>query len=303
MIKNYVWFKNKIIPKEDALISAFSPTAQFGLNVFEGIKAYWCGDINKLLIVELESHVNRLFNSAEIINFKIPLSKSQIKDAICSILQKNQVKEDIYIRLNAFIDGAGEKSWFHSDPVHLYIFLSSKPRKKLDSLSGASMNIVSHERISKKSMPPECKLGANYINSRYGQIEANKKGFDLPVFLNYQGNVSESAGSCIFIIKDNVLITPTTDCSILNSITRKVILEIAKKNNISTCEREVKKSELLNCNEIFLCGTTAEIIPVTNIDNKLVGDGKVGPLTKLLLSTYLDRVTKISELTTPVDIK
>ena len=300
MIKEFVWFKGGLVRRESAVVSVFSPTAQFGLNVFEGLRAYWNEEVQELFVVELDLHINRLFESAKIVGFKIPLSVNKIKAAIFDTLKKNDIREDVYIRLNAFVDGEGETSWFHSSPVQMYVFLTARHRKVSEELTGASINVVSWERISARSMPPRCKLGANYINSRYGQLEANSKGYDLPVFLNAEGNVSESAGSCIFLVREERLVTPTTSCSILDSITRRLIIEIARENALEVDERIVQKSELYSADEVFLCGTTAELIPVTSVDGFCVGDGQVGPITRRLFEAYIALATNISSSITPV---
>ena len=300
MIKEFVWFRGGLVRRESAMVSIFSPAAQFGLNVFEGLRAYWNEEDQELFIVELDLHINRLFESAKIVGFKIPLSVNKIKSIIFDTLKKNDVREDVYIRLNAFVDGEGETSWFHSSPVEMYVYLTAKHRKVSEELTGASINVVSWERISERSMPPRCKLGANYINSRYGQLEANSKGYDLPVFLNVEGNISESAGSCIFLVRDKCLITPTTSCDILDSITRRLIIEIALENAMEVDERIVQKSELRLADEIFLCGTSAELIPVTSVDGSCVGNGQVGPTTINLFEAYIALVTNFGSSITPV---
>lgn len=300
MIKEFVWFKGCLVRRETAVVSVLSPTAQFGLNVFEGLRAYWNEEGQELFVVELDSHINRLFESAKIVGFKIPLSASEIKAAIFDTLEKNDVREDVYIRLTAFVDGDGETSWFHSSPVHMYVYLTARHRKVSEELTGASINVVSWERISARSMPPRCKLGANYINSRYGQLEANSKGYDLPVFLNAEGNVSESAGSCIFLVREERLVTPTTSCSILDSITRRLIIEIAREKAMEVDERIIQKPELFSADEVFLCGTTAELIPVTSVDGFCVGAGQVGPTTRRLFEAYIVLATNSSSSVTPV---
>lgn len=300
MIKDFVWFKGRLVRRERAMVSVFSPTAQFGLNVFEGLRAYWHKNDQELYVLELDLHIDRLFESASIVGLEIPHSVDKIKSMIFDTLKKNSIREDVYIRLAAFVDGEGDTSWFHSRPVEIYVYLTDKIRKVSHELTGASLNVVSWERISARSMPPRSKLGANYINSRYGQLEANGNGYDLPVFLNVEGNVAESAGSCIFLIKNQRLFTPTLSCSILDSITRRIIIQLASDNGLHVEERIVTKSELYDADEVFLCGTTAELIPVTSVDGGCVGDGRVGVTTRRLFEAYIALATNHSSATTPV---
>jgi branched-chain amino acid aminotransferase len=180
------------------------------------------------------------------------------------------------------------------DAPDLFISPIVKLRKDITNLGGSSACVSSWQRISDGSMPPRVKAGANYVSGRYAHLEANKSGYDLPIFLNSKGTVAEGAGACIFIVKKNELITPTLQCSILESITRDTLVQLSRVMGLKVNEREVNRSELLIADEIFLCGSAAEITPITSLNNVLIGDGCPGPVTISLHEKYLQIVSNDS---------
>lgn len=153
----------------------------------------------------------------------------------------------------------------------------------------------SWQRINDNVLPPRAKAGANYINGRYAFLQARSDGYDLPIFLGNDGKVSESSGACIFMITGKKLITPPVTASILESITRGIIMEIAIDLNFEVEERVIDRTELYLAEEIFLCGTAAEITPITKIDRFLLNDGKNGTITLKLLEEYINVCTGTNE--------
>ena len=199
----------------------------------------------------------------------------------------NKLKEDAAVRQVLFLDGFG--SWSSTSPVEMFISPIPKQRCYLDNrIEGISCNISSWERIHDRSFPPTIKVGANYINSRLAQLESTLNGYDSPLFLNASGTVSESAGACLFIVRNNTLITPPLSASILESITRNTIIELAGHLNIEVVEREINRTELLIADEAFLCGTTVEIVPIIEIDKQPIGIKKKGKLTRSLQKIFFD---------------
>jgi branched-chain amino acid aminotransferase len=151
--------------------------------------------------------------------------------------------------------------------------------------------VSSWERISDRSVSPRIKAGANYINSRMAQLEALENGYDTALFLNREGKVSEAPGSCIFIVRDGALITPPITASILESITRDTVIDIAKNNlGLTVIERDIDRTELYICDEIFLCGTAAEITPIVSVDKIIVSNGKPAEITNSIKQGYFDIV-------------
>lgn len=137
-------------------------------------------------------------------------------------------------------------------------------------------------------LPPRVKAGANYINGRYAHLEAQANGGSLPIFLNFSGKVAEGAGACLMMVRDGILVTPPCTAAILESITRDSLLTLAGETGLTTQEREIDRTELYLAEEVFLCGSSAELIPLTRIDRFSIGDGRPGPTTRFLSKLYFD---------------
>jgi len=284
-----IWFKGELIKASEAKVHVLSPTAQYGLNAFEGLRGYWSDKYNNLFIFRLDEHLERLQKSCQILGITSPYDNKEITEATIKVLHANTFRCDVSIRVTLFVDGEG--GWSSSNPVNMFIAPIAKPRSDINLENGKKGMISSFERINDHSMPPRAKVGANYINSRYAYLEAQALSFDFPIMLDRMGKVSESSGSCLMMLRDGVLVTPPNTASIVESITRNTILEISKKLNYETEVRSVDKAELYSADEIFLCGTTAEIIPIISIDNYIIGDGVTGSFTKKIYNEYLNVVT------------
>ncbi len=282
--KRLMWFKGDIVPISDAKINVLSPTSQFGANVFEGLRAYWNAFEEQLYIFKLSEHTDRLQNSMKMLEFEVEFSSQFLRQSVIDIIQANKFQEDLVCRQTIFLDGFG--SWSTTSPVEMFIAPMAKGRY-YDKGEGLDVCISSWERINEKSLSPKIKMGANYMNSRMGQLEARRNGYDSAIFLNSQGTVSEGPGSCVFIVKDGVLITPPLTASILDSITRSTVIDIARNDlGLSVIERDIKPSELHKANEVFMCGTAVEIIPVFSVDRAKIGIGVKGKVTLEVENLY-----------------
>ena len=182
------------------------------------------------------------------------------------------------------------------------MFVAPIPRGRTSAeynKKGLNVCITSWRRISDETLSPRIKCGANYINSRVGQREAIRNGYDTCLFLNEAGKVSEGPGSCFFVVKNGEIITPNLTDSVLESITRDTVMTIAKAKGYDVVERTIDRTELYTCDEAFLCGSAMEITPVLGIDGYTIGNGETGLITKELHQTYLDAVRgKLSEFRT-----
>ena len=286
MIKdNIVFLKDKFLSPEEAKISILSPTSQYGLNVFEGIRCYMSKETLNLYAFRLNDHIDRLYNSASSINLVPNYTKLDVVKYFKEVVLKNSFKSDIIVRLFFYVEDHG--SWGKNYDVNLFISPISKERAYEDK-SSMELYLSSIERINEKSMSPKIKTGANYMNSRLAHIEAVENKFDTALLLDNNGFISESTGSTIFLVKNNKLFTPSLDSSILDSITRKSIIELADKlHNIETIQKKITKEELYDADEIFLCGTAIEVFPVQRVcDNHY----PVGSVTKLILESFFSVV-------------
>lgn len=285
-----IWLKGQILNVNDARINVLSPTSQFGLNVFEGIPGYWNEEEQQLYMLRLNDHYDRLLRSAKLLQLDCTYTKEDFKKALIDTVKANEYYENISVRQTLFVDGFG--SWGSESPVEM--FVAPIPRGKTSAeynKKGLNCCVTSWRRISDDNLSPRVKCGANYINSRVGQREALRNGYDTCIFLNRDGKVAEGPGSCFFMVKDNTLVTPQLTDSVLESITRDTIIRLAKEElGLEVKERTIDRTELYLADEAFLCGSAMEITPIYTIDRYKVGTGEQGKVTKELHLTYLDCV-------------
>lgn len=290
-----IWFNGEILDVNEAKINILSPTSQFGLNVFEGIPCYWNDEDKQLYAFRLKEHYNRLIKSSHLLQIDCPFSIEELTQSFIDVIKANDYRENLSVRQTLFVDGFG--SWSSDGPVGMFIAPISRGKTSAEyNKSGLHCSVSSWRRISEETMSPRIKCGANYINSRVGQREALRNGYDTCLFLNEQGKVSEGPGSCLFIVKDGQLITPVLTDNILESITRQTIIELAKELGIEVVERTIDRTELYTCDEAFLCGSAMELTPILSIDRYPIGEKVEESLVNRLHRYYLDVVTGRCEL-------
>lgn len=285
----YIWLNGEIMRVHEARIGVLSPTAQFGLNVFEGIPCYWNDDHKELYAFRLEEHYARLMRSACLLQIDTPFTVGEMKQALIDTIRANGYKENLSVRQTLFVDGDG--SWGSKGPVGM--FVAPIPRRNASAeynKKGLHCCISSWRRIDDNSISPRIKCGANYINSRMAQLEALRNGYDTAIFLNKNGKIAEGPGSCLFIVKNKKLITPGIGESILESITRDTVIKIARYLNLSVEEREIERTELYSSQEAFLCGSAMAVTPVISIDGYKFNGTNHSSVTEMIQSVYQQMV-------------
>ncbi len=282
-----IWFNGHIQSSSESKVPVMSPTAQFGLNVFEGLRGYWSETDAQLYLFRLQDHLKRLMSSCRLIGIESLYSTEQITQALFETIWANDYTTDVAARITLYVGGE-DGTWHSSDPVGMFIAPIARPRRSLERLDGQKACISTWERIDDRTLPPRIKAGANYINGRYAHLEARAAGYDVPLLLDRTGKISEGAGSCLMIVRDGKLVTPPITASILESITRDTLLTLAAEIGIPSEERTIDRTELYVSDEVFLCGSAAEITPITSVDRYQIGAGVMGPVSRTLLQTYLD---------------
>lgn len=286
-LSKYVWFDGKYIPLTKAKVPITTHAIHYGTSIFEGIRAYWNG--KNLHVFRLDEHVKRFRRSGQFYEIELKFSDNQISNGVIGICKKNKLKTSCYIRPFYFVGDYGINLHITPKaPTHCVMF--TFPFKDLFNKNGITAGVVSWRKFSDKSTPPQAKMGGNYLNSVIATQEAKRSGYDEAILLDHNGNVSEAPGENIFIVRDDQLITPPLSSSALEGITRDAIMKIAKDMDMDAQERDITRSELSMSDEIFLCGTAAEITPVTAMDGKIIGHGKPGDITKKLMQEYDDIV-------------
>ena len=300
-LSKFVWFDGKYIPLNKAKIPITTHAIHYGTSIFEGIRAYW--NKGNLYVFRLDDHVKRFRRSGQFYDISLRFTDKQISNAITGVCKKNNLKRSCYIRPFYFVGDYGINLHITPKaPTHCVIF--TFPFGDLFNKKGITAVIVSWRKFSDKSTPPQAKMGGNYLNSIIATQEAKRSGFDEAILLDHNGNVSEAPGENIFIIREGQLITPPLSSSALEGITRDAIIKVANDLDIGVLERDITRSELLMSEEIFLCGTAAEITPIISMDGKKIGNGKPGIITKKMMQEYDDIVnnknSEYSHWLTPV---
>ncbi len=275
-----VWIDGKLIDKADAKISVYDHGLLYGDGVFEGIRVY------NGRIFEVESHFRRLYDSAKAIRLTIPYTAEQLKSATEETFRANGFS-DCYVRL-VVTRGVGylglnpakcatPSVFIITDTIEMY------PREMYEK--GMPVITASVIRNHPNAISPRVK-SLNYLNNILARIEAADAGVGEAVMLNHEGNVAECSGDNVFIVKGGIVYTPGTHDGILEGITRKVILELCRKNNIPCFEKTLQRHDLYVADEFFLTGSGAEVIPVTRIDNRVIGAGMPGVITRRLMEMF-----------------
>ena len=279
----FVWFDGKLVKWEDAKVPIFTHALHYGTTVFEGIRAYAAK--NNLYIFRLEDHMKRLHLSARVYSFSLKYSARELGNATVELLQKNKIKESCYIRPVTFVGLHGiDLNVTKDSPVHTVIIMF--PFAKYFKGEGIKACVSSWRRIHDSMTPPLAKAAGNYLNSILATQESRRNGYDESILLDLYGNISEASGENIFLVRHGKIYTPSFADSALEGITRESAITIAKDLGYEVIERQIARTELYMAEEIFLTGTAAEIVPVTNIDGHTVGNGKEGSLTKNIREMY-----------------
>jgi len=299
-----IWFKGQIMNVNEAMVNVLSPTSQFGLNVFEGIPCYWNDEQKQLYAFRLSDHYDRLIRSAKLIQLDNKFTKDDFKKALVDTVKANEYDENLSVRQTLFVDGFG--SWGSEGPVEMFVAPIPRGRTAAEyNKKGLNCCITSWRRISDENLSPRIKCGANYINSRVGQREALRNGYDTCIFLNEVGKVAEGPGSCFFMIRGNQLITPRLTDSVLESITRDTVIKLAVEElGMEFVERTIDRTEVYIADEAFLCGSAMEVTPIYTVDKYAIGTGEQGPKTKAIHRKYLEaaqgKLEKYQDWLTPI---
>jgi branched-chain amino acid aminotransferase len=270
------------IPFAEARVHALSLGVAFGIGVFEGLRAYRHPS-GGFSVFRLEDHLARLDYGMKVLRFADPPARDVLRKAALEVVRLNEPDEDAYLRLQVQIEGLGMMAT--TGPVG-WIAAALPRERSAKFATGLAAQVSSWTRLPDNAMPPRVKATANYHASRLATLQAKADGYDSAILLTQAGRVSEGASSCLFIVRDGVLATPSRASDILESITRDTVMVLARENGIVVEEREVDRSELYAADEVFLCGTGQELVAVTSVDRLPVGAGAPGAVTQRLQAAY-----------------
>jgi len=280
----------QFIPLAEAKIGVMTHGFLYGTATFEGIRAYWNEEQGQLYGLKLLEHYRRLTDSAKILLMEPPLPADELVTLTADLLRRNDFRQDTYIRPTLYKSTEAIGVRLHKLEREMVIF--AVPFGEYIAIDrGISAQTVSWRRNSDLSIPARAKITGAYANSAFSKSEAQLNGYDEAIVLTADGHVSEGSAENLFIVKGGAMITPPITDNILEGITRRRLMEIGRGElGVEVIERSIDRTELYSADEVFLCGTGAQISPVIEIDRRPIGSGRPGTLTRKLSRIYFDAV-------------
>lgn len=279
----------EFVPLKEVTVPITSHAFNYGTNVFEGIRAYWSADAEQLFVFRPVEHYSRLRLSARFYGMELRYSPEELSCITARLLSRDQVRQDVYIRPLLY-KSTGEIGLWREDLRDGFVVFYV-PMGKYISDGGIRCSVSSWRRPDGNAAPARAKIGGSYAAMAMARYEAMSRGFDEALMLTADGKVGEGTGENIFLVQDGGLVTPCSGDDLLAGITRSTIIDLARNElGRPVVERSVNRSELYASDEVFLCGTAAEVTPVAQIDHHAIGDGQVGPVTAAVRSLYADVV-------------
>ena len=284
-----IWFNGDMVPWQEAKIHVLTSTLHYGLGVFEGVRAY-LNDQNVPCIFRLQEHTERLFNSAHIIQMAMPWTPQQIIEAQCKVVKENELSEG-YIRPICFY--GSERMGLHADGLSTHVAIAAWPWPAYlgeeHTKKGIRVQTSFFTRHHVNSTMITAKVTGTYYNSILALKAAEAAGYDEALLLDTEGYVSEGSGENIFIAHKGVLYTPCTN-TCLAGITRDTIIQLAQEQGYRVEECRLNRDRVYTADEAFFTGTAAEVLPIRELDGRVIGDGNPGEITLTLQELYLDQV-------------
>jgi branched-chain amino acid aminotransferase len=284
------YFEGGYVPVEQATVSVMTHAFNYGTGLFEGIRGYYCADEDTVLIFRLREHIERLMRNANILCMEVPESIDDMVEICREVVRRSGFKEDVYIRPILYKSECSLGPAVRGVESRLCCYVI-KLGDYVDVNSGLDVAVSSWRRLSDNAIPSRAKSTGSYINSALAASEAKQAGFHEAIFLREDGTVAEGSAMNIFMVKDDVLYTPPPTADILVGITRNTVMQLAHEQlGLRVVERAIARTELYVCDELFFCGTGAQVAPVRSVDRRLVGTGEPGPITMRLQEIYFQVV-------------
>jgi branched-chain amino acid aminotransferase len=289
-LSKHAFFEGGIIPLADAKINIAVHGFLYGTTVFSGMRAYWNEEKQRLFVFRPYEHFHRLLDSAKIMSMSIPYDEQALIDLTLELLRKDDWRQDVYLRPTIYKADMGIGVRLHNLRDEFSMFVTAFD-KYLSNDSDAHLTFSSWRRIDDNTIPARGKISGAYANSALIKTDANRAGFDEAIVLDQDGQVSEGSAMNIFMVRDGVLVTPPSTDNILEGITRRSVIELARNElGIQVVERSIDRTEVFIAEELFMTGTAAQIVAATKVDYRPIGSGKMGPITTKLRALFDDAV-------------
>lgn len=302
-MSEFVFIDGEFIEAEKAVIPVRTHAFLYGTSVFEGIRAYYNLEEEQMYAFRVKEHYERLMQSAKIMWMKNPYTLKEYISVTKELLKKNAYKTDAYIRPTLY-KSSQKVGPTLTDNKDSFLIFTTAFGNYFGTERGLKLCVSSWRRTSDNAIPPRAKVSGAYANSALIKTDAHEAGFDDAVVLSESGQVTEGSAMNLFLVKNGMLITSNITDDILVGVTRNTVIELAKELDIPVKERAIDRTELYIADEVFCCGTGVQIVPVESIDNRIIGDGKMGYITKKISDMYFDvvrgKVAKFKEWCMPI---
>ena len=289
-LPNYAFFRGKIVPYSEAKIGVMTHALNYGTAVFAGVRGYWNEEEEELFVFRPMDHFHRFLNSMKLMVMENAFSEESLTQIIVELLQKEGLRQDVYIRPLAY--KSDEIIGVKLHDLHTDVTIFAVPFERyVANDTGAHVTISSWRRVDDNMIPPRGKIAGAYANTAFIKTDAVRAGFDEALVLNVDGHLSEGSAENFFMVRDGILITPPVTDNILEGITRRTVMELAREElGLEVRERSVDRTEVYLADEMFLTGTAAQVTSITKVDYRPVGSGQMGPITAQLRQLYDDAV-------------
>ncbi len=291
MATPYAYFKREIVPLSDAKIGVMTHAFNYGTAVFEGVRGNWNEDESQIYVFRMKEHYDRLRRSCRIMRIDFPYENEELSSITTQLVEMSGYREDVYIRPLAYKSSELLGVRLHDLDDDFLIFVAPFG-PYLDIEKGARCCTSSWRRVEDTGIPARAKITGIYANSALAKTEANLNGFDEAIMLDERGHVSEGSGENIFVVQGDHVITAPPSSNILVGITRDTVMTLVREElGLQVVERDIDRSELYTSDECFMTGTAAHVTPVVELDHRIIGDGRMGPVSGRLVSLYFDIIT------------
>jgi branched-chain amino acid aminotransferase len=290
-IHEYAFLGKEFCKFADAKISVMTHAFMYGTAVFEGIRAYYNKEEDKLYALHVREHIERLAQSCKIMRIKPYYNIDEMSNLVIELLRKNKPKTDSYIRPSWFKSAIriGPSLISPNDNEDSFVITSLDLGDYLDTNKGLAVQVSNWRRLSDNAIPARAKVNGSYVNTALSKATAVLSGYDDAIYLTEDGDVSEGSAMNLYIVRKGKLITSNVTDNILEGITRSFVAKIAQEElGLEVETRTIDRTELYVAEEAFFCGTGAQISPIGSIDHYQLGDGKPGPITTKLQKLYTD---------------
>jgi branched-chain amino acid aminotransferase len=289
-LPKHAFFLGKIVPYSEAKVGVATHAFNYGTAVFGGLRGYWNEEKKKLFVFRPMDHYRRFLNSCRILCMEFDHTPESLTQLTLELLRKDNYQKNIYIRPLAYKADEQIGVRLHDLTDELTIF-AMPFGQYIKNDTSAHVTISSWRRIDDNMIPARSKISGAYVNSALAKTDAARAGFDEALVLTQDGHLSEGSAMNLFIVRDNVLITPPVTENILEGITRRTVIELAKNElKLAVVERPIDRTEIYICDELILTGTAAQVTAVSRVDHRPVGSGEMGPVAETLRKLFYDVV-------------